>query len=93
MSIAWDYRDYLRALEKKDEMEEAFRWDPTQLEIKDTIKTKCQARRSKDWVAFAVARKRVKELKKRLFWQRAKNDASSSGHYAEIAQDSLSSQP
>ena len=40
LSIAWDYREYLRALEKKDTMEEAFRQDPTQLEIKETIKTK-----------------------------------------------------
>ena len=53
LSIAWDYREYLRALEKKDAMEEAFRQDPTQLEIKETIKTKDRARRRKDLVAFS----------------------------------------
>ena len=50
--IAWDYREYLRALVKKNAMEEAFRRDPTQLEIKETIKSKDRARRRKDWVAF-----------------------------------------
>ena len=72
LSIAWDYREYLRALEKKDEMEEAFRWDLTQLEMKDTIKTKDRVQRRKDWVEFSAARKSVKELKERPSWQWAK---------------------